>query len=319
MKNVRDDLAASLANDLNKQTKGTNVAFFLDGSGEAPTDVKEFISTGSSMLDLAIANRPNGGVAVGKITELNGLEGSGKSLIGSHLLASTQKKDGIAVYIDTESAVSQEFLRAIGVDTSKMLYVHLETVEEIADWMTRFMAAVEVVSATVMGHSMGSLVALDLASRYPDRVDRLILTGVAESMPVHPELMAAARADEPLGPELIVYWGLGEKAQTGGHPLPGLWVHGASEVLLKNAKSGVLARDLAACDGYGDAKERAVMISCPTYFVLGRDDKMSPVKSGERLAGVIDTAEVNILERCGHMMMIERPNEMYHALRPVIF
>ncbi len=195
----------------------------------------------------------------------------------------------------------------------------LETVEEIADWMTRFMAAVEVVSATVMGHSMGSLVALDLASRYPERVDRLILTGVAESMPVHPELMAAAKADKPLAPELIVYWGLGEKAQTGGHPLPGLWVHGASEVLLKNAKSGVLARDLAACDGYGDAKERAVMISCPTYFVLGRDDKMSPVQSGERLAGVIESAEVNILERCGHMMMIERPNEMYHALRPVIF
>jgi recombination protein RecA len=85
------------------------------------------------MLDLAISNRPNGGIGVGKITELNGLEGSGKSLIGSHLLASTQRKDGIAVYIDTESAVSQEFLRAIGVDTKKMLYVHLETVEEIFD------------------------------------------------------------------------------------------------------------------------------------------------------------------------------------------
>ena len=47
-------------------------------------------------------------------------------------MASTQKKDGM-VYIDTESAVSQEFLRAIGVDTTKMLYVHLETVEEIFD------------------------------------------------------------------------------------------------------------------------------------------------------------------------------------------
>jgi len=85
------------------------------------------------MLDLAISNRPDGGVAVGKITELNGLEGSGKSLIGSHLLASTQRKGGVAVYIDTESAVSPEFLQAIGVDTKSMLYVHLETVEEIFD------------------------------------------------------------------------------------------------------------------------------------------------------------------------------------------
>jgi len=125
-------LAGIIADELNKQFKHQQVAYFLEEGGN-PTDVTGWISTGSTMLDLAISNRPNGGVAVGKITELNGLEGSGKSLIGSHLLASTQKQDGIAVYIDTESAVSQEFLRAIGVDTSKMLYVHLETVEEIFD------------------------------------------------------------------------------------------------------------------------------------------------------------------------------------------
>ena len=128
----KDELAGIIADELNKQFKHQKVAYFLD-EGANPTDVTDFISTGSTILDLAIANRPNGGVAVGKITELNGLEGSGKSLIGSHLLSSTQKKDGIAVYIDTESAVSQEFLRAIGVDTKKMLYVHLETVEEIFD------------------------------------------------------------------------------------------------------------------------------------------------------------------------------------------
>ena len=128
----KDELAGVIADELNKQFKHQKVAYFLE-EDENPTDVTDFISTGSTMLDLAISNRPNGGIAVGKITELNGLEGSGKSLIGSHLLASTQRKDGIAVYIDTESAVSQEFLRAIGVDTKKMLYVHLETVEEIFD------------------------------------------------------------------------------------------------------------------------------------------------------------------------------------------
>jgi len=128
----KDELAGIIADELNKQFKHQQVAYFLEEDNN-PTDVTDYISTGSTMLDLAISNRPNGGIGVGKITELNGLEGSGKSLIGSHLLASTQRKDGIAVYIDTESAVSQEFLRAIGVDTKKMLYVHLETVEEIFD------------------------------------------------------------------------------------------------------------------------------------------------------------------------------------------
>ena len=129
---VNDVLAKSLADSLNKKFKDTNkVAYFLDGSDTTPTDIKEFISTGSSTLDLAISNRPDGGIAVGRITEINGLESSGKSLLGAHILAETQKKDGIAVYIDTETSVSQEFMEVIGIDLNKMLYLHLETVEEI--------------------------------------------------------------------------------------------------------------------------------------------------------------------------------------------
>ena len=131
MQSVNDVLAKTLADSLNKKFKDTKVAYFLDGTDTTPTDIKDFISTGSSMLDLAIANKPNGGIAVGRITEINGLESSGKSLLGAHILAETQKKDGIAVYIDTETSVSQEFLEVIGGDMSKMLYLHLETVEDI--------------------------------------------------------------------------------------------------------------------------------------------------------------------------------------------
>ena len=128
---VRDDLASIIAGDLNKKFKGNKVAFFLDGTDTSPTDIKDFISTGSDMLDLAIANKPDGGIAVGRITEINGLESSGKSLLGAHLLAETQKKGGVAVYIDTETSVSREFLQAIGVDLENMLYLHTETVEDI--------------------------------------------------------------------------------------------------------------------------------------------------------------------------------------------
>ena len=105
----------------------------MDGVEETPTDVTDWISTGSSLLDLAISNKPHGGFAAGRIAEINGLESSGKSLIGAHALATTQRKGGLAVYIDTESSVSSEFLRAIGIDTDNMLYVHLETVEDIFD------------------------------------------------------------------------------------------------------------------------------------------------------------------------------------------
>ena len=130
-KPVRDDLANTLASSLNKKFKDFKVAYFLDGHDETPADLTEWISTGSSMLDLAISNRPNGGIPVGRITELTGLEASGKSLLAGHILANTQKKGGLAVYIDTENAMNEEFLRCIGVDVTNMLYIQLEAVEDI--------------------------------------------------------------------------------------------------------------------------------------------------------------------------------------------
>ena len=150
---TRDELAGVLADTLNKQFKDMKVAYFLDGTDSTPTDIKEFVSTGSTMLDLAISNKPNGGIAVGRITELNGLESSGKSLLGAHMLAETQKKGGVAVYIDTETAVSTEFLSAIGVDVDNMLYLHLETVEDI-------FAAIEEITAKVRESDRDRLVTI---------------------------------------------------------------------------------------------------------------------------------------------------------------
>lgn len=127
------DLADILAGELNKQSKDQKVAFFLN-EDEAPTNVDGWISTGCAMLDVAISNRPYGGLPVGRITEITGLEQSGKSLVSAHLLAETQKQGGVAVLIDTETAVSRDFLEAIGVDVSKLLYVSADSVEQIFDF-----------------------------------------------------------------------------------------------------------------------------------------------------------------------------------------
>ena len=141
---VQDDLASVLADNLNKKFKSSNykVAYFLEGDAEAPNDVTEWISTGSTMLDLAISNRPHGGLPVGRIIEITGLEASGKSLLAAHALADTQRKGGLAVYIDTENAVSREFLEAIGVNLKDMLYVPLETIEDIFDAMDSIVESV---------------------------------------------------------------------------------------------------------------------------------------------------------------------------------
>ncbi len=132
MAKVQEDLASILADSLNKQNKDGRIAYFLtDGGGDAPTNVKDWLSTGNALLDVAVSNRPYGGLPVGRIAEITGLEQSGKSLLSAHLLAETQKKGGVAVLIDTETAVNREFLEAIGVDISKLLYVSVDTVEGI--------------------------------------------------------------------------------------------------------------------------------------------------------------------------------------------
>ena len=131
----RDELTGIITDSLNKKFSKTHhrVAYFLDGSEDSPTDVNDWVSTGSTVLDLAISNRPNGGFPVSKIVEITGLEQSGKSLLATHIIANTQKKDGVAVYIDTESSLNAQFLQAIGVDVEKMVYLPLETIEDIMD------------------------------------------------------------------------------------------------------------------------------------------------------------------------------------------
>ena len=138
----RDKLAGILADSLNKKFKDFKVAYFLDGADETPTDLTEWISTGSSMLDLAISNRKNGGIPVGRITEITGMEASGKSLVSAQILANTQKMGGLGVFIDTENACNEEFLQALGIDTSKLLYIQLETVEDIFEVMENIITKV---------------------------------------------------------------------------------------------------------------------------------------------------------------------------------
>lgn len=130
---LSDELGGLIAETINKQFKTQNVktAYFLEGDNDAPTIVKEWVGTGSTMLDLAISNRKYGGFPVGRVSEITGLEQSGKSLLAAHALLNTQKKGGLAVYIDTENAIATEYLTAIGLNLKDMLYIPLETVEDI--------------------------------------------------------------------------------------------------------------------------------------------------------------------------------------------
>lgn len=170
---LEDSLANTLAESINKQFKGQalKTAFFLEGDADSPSNVSEWISSGCDMLDLAISNRPNGGFPVGRITEVTGLEASGKSLLVSHVAAETQKKGGLAVYIDTEAASSAEFMAAIGIDLKSMLYVPLETVEEIFETIETIVEQVrksdkDRLVTIIVDSIMGASTKIEMAAEY---------------------------------------------------------------------------------------------------------------------------------------------------------
>lgn len=113
------------------------IAWSLAADDDNPTDVKEFISFGSTLLNYICTNRKNGGAPVGKITEIAGEEASGKSLICAHLIAECQKRGGIAIYMDTENAANPAFMQQLGVDLKQLVYLQPGTIEDVGEQLVK--------------------------------------------------------------------------------------------------------------------------------------------------------------------------------------
>jgi recombination protein RecA len=115
---------------LNKKS-GREVSFDLQEDN--PTEVNDWISTGSRWLDSIICRGKLAGIPVGKVTELAGLEGSGKSYMAAQIAANAQKMGIDVIYFDSESAIDPEFLTKAGCDISKVLYTQAESVEFVLE------------------------------------------------------------------------------------------------------------------------------------------------------------------------------------------
>lgn len=191
----------------------------------------------------------------------------------------------------------------------------LRTIAEMADFVAELIDATRVARARLIGHSMGSLIALETAARHPARVSALGLIGTTATMAVGPDLLKAAETDDPAAIEMMTIWGLGFSAELGGNLAPGLWMHGGAMRVLENNRPGVLFADLNACNSYQNALTAAAQVTVPTTLVLGERDMMTPMRNGKTLAAAIPNAHTVVLRGAGHTMMMERPDEVLAALR----
>ena len=190
----------------------------------------------------------------------------------------------------------------------------LASIEDMAGWIVALLDAAKVNAAALIGHSMGSLAALECAARNPQRVSRVALLATAFPMRVSPDLLHATKTRESDARGMINAWSHAAYAHYPSNPGPGFWVIGANLRLMQRQKPGVLHADFAACDGYKTGFERAAQVKCPALFVLGARDAMTPERAGRDLARAVPNSAVVTLDSTGHNLMGEKPDEILDVL-----
>ena len=186
----------------------------------------------------------------------------------------------------------------------------LESIEAMSGFAAALLETSGVANAAVAGHSMGSLVAWELARTRPDACRALTLLGTSAPMPVTAPLLNAAADDDQAAVDMTNLWSHSPAARLGASGNPGVWQLGAGARLLERAAPGVLHSDLAACNAYRAGGE----VACPTSVVVGEADAMTPAKAGLAVAAQLAAAKVVRLPGCGHAMLSERPNDVLDAL-----
>ncbi len=195
----------------------------------------------------------------------------------------------------------------------------LTSIEALADWVVALLDAAEAQRAGLVGHSMGSLVALQAAAQAPDRVTRLVLVGSVAPMPVAEPLLAAARERRAAAHAMINQWSFTPRSQLGASASPGMSLTGMNRALMARQGEGVLATDLAACNAWQGGLAAAARIGCPTLLLCGERDQMTPQRAVKPLYDVLAQsaggARIIAVSRSGHAMMAEAPDAVSDAIR----
>lgn len=192
------------------------------------------------------------------------------------------------------------------------------SVEAHADWLLALLDAANVPSVILIGHSMGSLIALEAASRAPTRVSRLALVGTAYPMKVSEALLDASLNDEQKAFDMVNIWSHSTIAQKPSCPGPGFYAMGGAvrlnQRIARINPDHVFHTDFVACNAYANGEQAARSIKCPTLFLLGDLDLMTPARATGTLIDAIPHCNVVQVANCGHQLMAEQPDVVLDAL-----
>jgi pimeloyl-ACP methyl ester carboxylesterase len=195
----------------------------------------------------------------------------------------------------------------------------LQTIEEMADWLSDVIEAVNFTEASLVAHSQGCLISIECAARYPKKIKTLSLMGGAGAIPMNPELLSLAEKSDPKAVDLMMDFAHGPSGHFGGHPVPGLYHINTGSMLVQSREiKDTLGVDFRACDNYTNGFKAAITLSLPTLSILAEQDRMCRLKDGQKLADHIVGSEVHIIKNCGHMMLLEEADQTLRILKKFI-
>ncbi len=197
----------------------------------------------------------------------------------------------------------------------------LESVEAIADWLLALLDAAGVDEAALVGHSMGSLIALEAAARAPARAERLVMVGTAYPMAVSAALLEAGEHDPLAAIDTVNALSISTLSGKPSYPGPGAWLHGGNRILARRLQAGqrdanLFLTDFRVCDRYRGGLEAAARVACPATLVLGARDQMTWPRHAASLAEALRARVVSL--PTGHAIMSEAPDALLAAVREAV-
>ena len=188
--------------------------------------------------------------------------------------------------------------------------VPLTSIEDMADWLCRLLDALNVKTASVVGHSQGVLVALSAVARYPDRFQKMALIAGALAIPVNEALVKDSEVALKSAIENMTSWGHGQIAQMHDHSQPGhSFLFYGRQIMAANNRQALTA-DFTACNHYQSGEEDASKISVPTLLILAEKDRMTPRRAGRALAASLSNVQLVEVKGAGHMLPAEAPDDV---------
>lgn len=191
----------------------------------------------------------------------------------------------------------------------------IEGVEAQAEWTFRLLDALGADKAVLAGHSQGGLIALEMARMAPGRVTAIAFVATAAAIPVNEQLIALAGSKPEAAYSSMVDWAHGSDAHLYDNTWPGASHVDFGFQVMKLADPKALVADLRSCANYTGGAEAAKELTCPVLCIFAVQDKMTPLKFGQKLAASIPQAQMHVIEDSGHTIPTERPREVNALLR----